>query len=81
MAKETKTQKVPVEKQNATAKEQKAFNDRFKKATKGKDLTMVARDINNQFEQYRTAEVVSRVKRMAQGKLIDNAMLEAIEKL
>jgi len=66
---------------DALKKEQTAFGKRFKAATKGKDLLSVAREINNDFEQYKTLQVINRVKLMTKGELLDYDMLEAIEKL
>jgi Ni/Co efflux regulator RcnB len=65
--------------EDPSAAQKKDFLARFKKATKGKDLTHVAREINNNFEQYRTAELIARVHKMAAGKVIDEKILTAIE--
>lgn len=57
------------------------FLKRFKKATKGKDLRHVAREINNDFPQYRTMQLINRVTKMSTGELVDLEVLEAIEKI
>jgi hypothetical protein len=83
MAKNTEkpaSDKKPAAKNQAASTDQKKFNARFKKATKGKNLLEVGREINNDLPQYRTAEVLNRLKLMEKGELMDEAILEAIEK-